>query len=79
MLDLHNPDRLWMLRGRCLSAFPDAWFPDNGVVAPEIKRVCGGCPVRVDCLEYALVHDERFGIWGGLSERQRKRMRQGKA
>ncbi len=41
----------------------------------EAKRVCVGCEVRSECLEYALENDERFGIWGGLSERERRKLK----
>ena len=41
----------------------------------EAKKVCLGCDVRGECLEYALQHDERFGIWGGLSERERRKLK----
>jgi WhiB family redox-sensing transcriptional regulator len=41
----------------------------------QAKRVCLSCEVRQECLEYALAHDERFGIWGGLSERERRRLK----
>ncbi|MDX6335165.1 MAG: WhiB family transcriptional regulator, redox-sensing transcriptional regulator, partial [Streptosporangiaceae bacterium] len=48
---------------------------EKGGSTREAKKVCRGCEVRVECLEYALEHDERFGIWGGLSERERRRMK----
>jgi WhiB family redox-sensing transcriptional regulator len=63
----------------------DAWFPNAGShTAVEVKKMCGQCPVRIQCLEYALAHDEKHGIWGGLSriERrtlQRQRRQQGAA
>ena len=41
----------------------------------EAKKICTGCEVKAECLEYALANDERFGIWGGLSERERRRLR----
>jgi WhiB family redox-sensing transcriptional regulator len=50
---------------------PGGVLPGEG----EAKRICSGCEVRAECLEYALAHDERFGIWGGLSERERRRLR----
>ncbi len=66
-------ERAWMLDARCLDADPEAFFPEKGGSTREAKRICAGCPVRAECLEYALEHDERFGIWGGLSERERRR------
>jgi len=63
----------WMLQARCLDADPEAFFPEKGGSTREAKRICAACPVREECLEYALENDERFGIWGGLSERERRR------
>ena len=54
---------------------PDLFFPERGASTREAKEVCRGCVVRLDCLEYALVNGEKFGIWGGLSERERRRLR----
>ena len=45
----------------------------------EAKEVCRGCIVREDCLEYALLNGEKFGIWGGMSERERRRIRRQRA
>lgn len=56
----------------CLQVDPDLFFPDSGQSAEPAKRICRRCPVRAECLEYALRHGERFGVWGGLSERQRR-------
>jgi WhiB family transcriptional regulator, redox-sensing transcriptional regulator len=55
----------------------DLWFPEKGGSSRQAKRVCAGCPVRQACLEYALEHDIRWGVWGGTSERQRRSMRVG--
>jgi WhiB family transcriptional regulator, redox-sensing transcriptional regulator len=63
----------WMLEARCLDADPEAFFPEKGGSTREAKRICAACPVRDECLQYALDNDERFGIWGGLSERERRR------
>jgi len=53
---------------------PEAFFPEKGGSPREAKRVCRSCEVRAECLEYALEPDERFGIWGGMSERERRRL-----
>ncbi|HSK25159.1 MAG TPA: WhiB family transcriptional regulator [Egicoccus sp.] len=66
-------DRAWMLEAKCLDADPEAFFPEKGGSTREAKRICTACPVRDECLEFALSNDERFGIWGGLSERERRR------
>ncbi|WP_166532411.1 WhiB family transcriptional regulator [Blastococcus xanthinilyticus] len=68
-------DAEWRLDALCAETDPEAFFPDKGGSTRDAKRVCGGCPVRAECLEYALASDERFGIWGGLSERERRRVR----
>jgi WhiB family redox-sensing transcriptional regulator len=68
-------DEEWRLDALCAETDPEAFFPDKGGSTRDAKRVCGGCPVRAECLEYALASDERFGIWGGLSERERRRVR----
>ena len=59
----------------CAETDPEAFFPEKGGSTREAKRVCVRCDVRAECLEYALANDERFGIWGGLSERERRRIR----
>ena len=71
--DAEEPD--WQERALCAQTDPEAFFPEKGGSTREAKKVCLGCEVRVECLEYALAHDERFGIWGGLSERERRRLR----
>jgi WhiB family redox-sensing transcriptional regulator len=65
----------WQDRALCSQTDPEAFFPEKGGSTREAKRVCLGCDVRVECLEYALANDERFGIWGGLSERERRRVK----
>jgi WhiB family transcriptional regulator, redox-sensing transcriptional regulator len=65
----------WRLDALCAETDPEAFFPEKGGSTREAKRVCVGCDVRAECLEYALSNDERFGIWGGLSERERRRLR----
>jgi WhiB family transcriptional regulator, redox-sensing transcriptional regulator len=65
----------WQEQALCAQTDPEAFFPEKGGSTREAKRICSGCEVRAECLEYALAHDERFGIWGGLSERERRRLR----
>ena len=69
----------WQEKALCAQTDPEAFFPEKGGSTREAKRVCGSCEVRAECLEYALQNDERFGIWGGLSERERRRMRRSQA
>ena len=65
----------WQDKALCAQTDPEAFFPEKGGSTREAKRVCAKCEVREPCLEYALDHDERFGIWGGMSERDRRRLR----
>lgn len=65
----------WQERSLCAQTDPEAFFPEKGGSTREAKKVCVGCDVRSECLEYALDKDERFGIWGGLSERERRKLR----
>jgi WhiB family redox-sensing transcriptional regulator len=65
----------WQSEALCAQTDPEAFFPEKGGSTRDAKRVCGACNVRSECLEYALTNDERFGIWGGLSERERRRLR----
>ena len=72
-------DRDWQSRANCMGVDPDLFFPERGASTREAKEVCRGCVVREDCLEYALANGEKFGIWGGLSERERRRLRRARA
>ncbi len=74
-----NGERRWQERANCLGVDPDLFFPERGASTREAKAVCGGCEVRLECLEYALCNGEKFGIWGGLSERERRRLRRQRA
>ena len=78
-LGLDAEERTWMIDARCLDADPEAFFPEKGGSTREAKRICSDCPVRESCLDYALENDERFGIWGGMSERERRRLRRMRA
>jgi WhiB family redox-sensing transcriptional regulator len=80
-LDLADEERerRWQERANCLGVDPDLFFPERGASTREAKAVCGSCEVRAECLEYALDHAEKFGIWGGLSERERRRLRRQRA
>lgn len=60
--------------GLCAQTDPEAFFPEKGGSTREAKRVCAQCEVKEDCLEISLLQGERFGIWGGLSERERRKL-----
>jgi WhiB family redox-sensing transcriptional regulator len=70
-----SEEQTWQERALCAQTDPEAFFPEKGGSTREAKRICSTCEVRSECLEYALEHDERFGIWGGLSERERRRVK----
>lgn len=65
----------WQEHALCAFVDPEVFFPEKGGSSREAKRICAECSVQRECLEYALENDERFGIWGGLSERERRRLR----
>lgn len=67
----------WPSRAVCSQTDPEAFYPEKGGSTRDAKKVCVGCPVRTQCLQWALDHDERYGVWGGLSERERRRLKQG--
>lgn len=68
---------LWHERANCLGVDPNLFFTARGENAEMVqaKAVCAGCAVRIECLEFALGHREKYGVWGGLSERERRRLR----
>ena len=72
-------DTGWKDLSNCLGVDPDLFFPERGASTREAKEVCRGCEVRIACLEYALQNGEKFGIWGGMSERERRRIRRQRA
>lgn len=61
--------------GLCAETDPEAFFPDKGSSPQDAKRICARCDVREECLEWALAHDEKYGVWGGMSERELRKMR----
>src|ERR1043165_9368976 len=71
--------RAWQDYANCLGLEPDLFFPERGASTREAKEVCRGCVVREECLEFALSNGEKFGIWGGMSERERRRIRRARA
>jgi len=76
----------WRSAAACLLADPDLFFPISSAGPAErqiarAKKICAGCPVRQECLEFALSHDQAYGIWGGTTpeDRQRDRRRKRRA
>jgi WhiB family redox-sensing transcriptional regulator len=68
-------DSAWQEQALCAQTGADFFFPEPGSSVREAKRICGMCEMRSACLEYALNNDERFGVWGGLSEKERHQLR----
>lgn len=67
----------WQDRALCAQADPERWFPERGESTLWPKRICAQCPVAADCLQYALDNGISHGVWGGLSERERRRIKRG--
>ena len=78
-LTAETEDLSWQEFANCLGVDPDLFFPERGASTREAKEVCRGCQVRESCLEFALANGEKFGIWGGMSERERRRIRRQRA
>ena len=67
-------DTSWMGQGRCRELPPEVFFPSDGVGVEVARRHCAECPVKAPCLEYALENHIEHGVWGGCSERERRRI-----
>lgn len=76
---LFGDDLTWQLLALCAETDPDLFFPEKGGSTLDAKKVCGECVVRPDCLEAALANNEQFGIFGGLSERERRKIKRDRA
>lgn len=76
--DVSTSEFVWQDYAVCKETDPEAFFPEKGGSTKEAKRVCMGCPVQDSCLQYALDNEERFGVWGGLSERERRSIKRGR-
>ncbi len=67
-------DSAWMQKGKCRELAPETFFPSDGVGVEIARRICADCPVKEPCLEYALHNRIEHGVWGGASERERRRI-----
>ena len=67
-------DTDWMARGKCRDLDPTIFFPSDGIGVQVARRVCAECPMKAPCLEYALANRVDHGVWGGTSERERRRI-----
>lgn len=70
-----DDDLAWQDNANCRGANADLFFPERGASTRAAKAICRECQVRVECLEFAISTGEKFGIWGGMSERERRRVR----
>lgn len=71
---VEDPVSAWMARGNCRLYPPATFFPSDGVGVDKARKICADCPVATPCLEYALEHRIDHGVWGGCSERERRRI-----
>lgn len=70
-----SDEAAWMAKGACVGADEDLWFPGTGKSPVHAQRICHTCPVEQTCLQYALDQNIEHGVWGGTSERGRRRLR----
>jgi WhiB family redox-sensing transcriptional regulator len=70
----YDAEHTWMLDGHCRDRDPSEFFPSDGVGVERARRICATCPVQAECLEYALTYRIDHGVWGGASERERRRI-----
>jgi WhiB family redox-sensing transcriptional regulator len=75
LLQAHDHDMAWQDFANCRGANPDLFFPERGASTRTAKQICRECTVRDECLEFAIVSSEKFGIWGAMSERERRKIR----
>ena len=64
----------WKLRGICRDYEPDVFFPSerNRAASQQARSICNRCPVQTECAQWAFTHDEAFGVWGGITEQERR-------
>lgn len=71
---METNETIWMADGNCAHRDPAMFFPSDGVGVDIARKVCADCPVKGMCLEYALEQRIDHGVWGGTSERERRRI-----
>jgi WhiB family redox-sensing transcriptional regulator len=76
---MNGQDLAWQDLSNCRGADPDLFFPERGASTRTAKGICRECSVKNECLEFAIVSSEKFGIWGGMSERERRKIRRQRA
>jgi WhiB family redox-sensing transcriptional regulator len=65
----------WMSLGICRNFAPEVFFPADGAGVEKARKICAVCPVKEHCLEYAVSEQIEHGVWGGMSERARRRLK----
>lgn len=70
-----SDDLKWMQQGSCTISDPDLFFSNNQDDIRRAVAICGDCPVRILCANYAISNNEEYGVWGGLTETERKQVR----
>jgi WhiB family redox-sensing transcriptional regulator len=73
-MDTNNRSTEWMGQGNCRNFPPAMFFPSDGAGVDRARAICASCPVTQPCLEYALAEHIDHGVWGGCSERERRRI-----
>ena len=71
---MDDTDTSWMADGNCRAHPPATFFPSDGVGVDRARKICASCPALDTCLEYALDNRIDHGVWGGTSERERRRI-----
>ena len=69
-----SPPDMWQDRAACFGIDPDVFFPISEEEAGPALAYCGSCRIREECLAWALKNGERYGVWGGMTEQQRRRL-----
>lgn len=72
---IDGQDQGWKQVGLCRGVDPDLFFPERGGDTRTPKAICKQCAIQEQCLEFAIANGERFGVWGGKTERERRSMR----
>lgn len=75
MMAARDLDRDWREYANCKGSSASIFFLDWGSTTDQAKSICGACPVQAECLEYAVMTNQKYGVWGGLSERERRKIR----
>ena len=77
MLPFNPAEEKWKTQGKCVGFDTEEFFPPKGVNIGHLKEFCSGCPVAVECLDYALKHTIEYGVWGGMSVTERQQIKRG--